>query len=475
MSRLDAQVLSSNSFIIGIADLRGDGRPDYHYHAHVLYGDSVNPSRVPVGGGAITLQGTGFAPGLDVALGSTGAALLATNASQMLAAAPAQSDGPQTITISDPVSGAFSIMTNALTFGAASTDIIVLLRGVSPPTPVGTQAVNPVTVRVVASDGVTPVNGATVGWTSTNGATLSACPGASPCSAISDESGIASTWVTPAAAGNTVITATLAPGVYSPARSVESTLTGTSPSLAIGVTTPNLWIAQGASLSVPLTALVVNTGTPQSDVKVNFFIDQGSASLSSASAVTNSDGNASVTLTLTNFTANVQLSACVAQGNSPCQNISANAVAAAMVNLQAVAGAGQVVTGTSFQPLIVRVTDSSTPPNPILGASVTFSSTLMRPLPGAPIVTPGSDPVSTNPAMPVILGASQPVVESDVNGLARFVPSTGPFTPPVEIAVTASAGASAALQYTLEALPGTPTSQSTSSDSFADPRRRTKQ
>src|ERR1700719_1926279 len=66
MSRLDAQVLGTNSFIIGIADLRGDGRPDYHYHAHVLYGDSAIPPRLPVTGGATTLQGTGFAPGLAV-------------------------------------------------------------------------------------------------------------------------------------------------------------------------------------------------------------------------------------------------------------------------------------------------------------------------------------------------------------------------------------------------------------------------
>jgi len=83
MSRLDAQVFSSNSFIIGIADLRGDGRPDYHYHAHVLYGDSVNPPRLPVNGGAITLQGIGFAQGLTVAVGSMKAPLLATNANQM--------------------------------------------------------------------------------------------------------------------------------------------------------------------------------------------------------------------------------------------------------------------------------------------------------------------------------------------------------------------------------------------------------
>jgi hypothetical protein len=367
-------------------------------------------------------------------------------------------------------------MTNALTFGAASTDRIVLLQGVSPPTPAGTQAVNPVTVRVVAADGITPVNGATVGWTTTNGALLSACVGASACSAISDESGIASTWVTPVAAGNAVITATLAPGVYSPDQSVGSTLTGTSLSSQIGVTTPNLWVAQGATISVPLTALVVSMGAPQSDVKVNFFIDQGSASLSSASAVTNSNGNASVTLTLTNFTANVQLSACVAQGNNPCQNISANAVTAAMVNLQAVAGAGQVVTGASFQPLIVRVTDSSTPPNPVLGASVLFQSTVLRPMGNDLTLTPG-DSTATQTGMPVILSTTPTPVQSDVNGLARFVPSVGSFTGPLEIEIQVSAGATAALQDVMETFPAASSTNNSviPSDKFAGPWRRTKQ
>ncbi len=452
MSRLDAQVLTSNSFIIGVADLRGDGRPDYHYHAHVLYGDSVSPPRLPVTGGPITLQGTGFTPGLTVAMGGTTTPLLATNASQMLTAVPAQSDGPQTITISDPVSGAFSIMTNALTFGAASTDRIVLLQGVNPPTPVGTQAVNPVTVRVVASDGMTPVNGATVGWTTTNGATLSVCAGASTCSTISDESGIASTWVTLTAAGNAVITATLAPGVYTPAQSVGSTLTGTSTSLDIGVTTANLWIAQGASLSVPLTARVVSLGAPQSGKQVNFFIDQGSGSLSSGSSTTNSDGYASVMLTLTNFAVNLQLSACVAPGNNPCQNFSASPVAPAMMNLHAVAGAGQVVTGAAFQPLTIRVTDSSTPPNPVLGASVLFQSTVLRLVGSDLILTPGDSTV-TPTGMPVLLSASQSTVQSDVDGLASFVPSVGSLTGPLEIEIQISAGATAALQDVMEIFP----------------------
>ncbi|MGA7889653.1 MAG: hypothetical protein WB993_09215, partial [Candidatus Sulfotelmatobacter sp.] len=299
---------------------------------------------------------------------------------------------------------------------------------------------------------ITPVNGATVGWTATNGATLSACAGASTCSTISDESGIASTWVTPAATGNAVVTATLAPGVYSPARSVGSTLSATSTSLDIGVTPPNLWIAQGASLSVPLTARVVSLGSPQSGKQVNFFIDQGSGSLSSTSAVTNSNGYASVNLTVTNFTVGMQLSACAAPGNNPCQNISANAVAAAVMNLQAVAGAGQVVTGAAFQPLTVRVTDSSTPPNPVLGASVLFQSTLLRPAGNDLILTPG-DPTVTQPGLPVFLSASQNTAQSDVNGLASFTPSVGSFTGPLELEIQVSAGSTAALQGVMETLP----------------------
>ena len=452
MSRLDAQVLNSNSFIIGIADLRGDGRPDYHYHAHVLYGDSVIPARISVTGGAITLQGTGFAPGLDITVGSVSVPLLATNASQMLMNVPGQSDGPQTVTISDPVSGAFSIMTDVLTFGAAATDQIVLLQGgVNPPTPVGTQATNPVTVRVLASDGVTPVAGATVGWTTTNGAMLSICNGASTCSAISDESGIASTWVTPAATGTAAITATLAPGVYSPAQSVAATITATSTASDIGVTTPYLWIAQGASVSVPLTALVVDLGAPKSGVTVNFTIAQGTGSLSAASAVTNGGGYASVMLSLTNFAANVQVSACVAPGNNPCQTIYGNAVAAAMLNLQAVAGAGQVITGTVFQPLTVRVTDSSTPPNPVLGASVLFQSTVMRPA-GSGLTSAPGDPTTTQTGMPVILSASQSTVLSDVNGLASLIPSGGSFAAPLEIQIQVSAGTTALLQDELEVI-----------------------
>jgi len=448
MGRLDAQVLIANGFIIGISDLRGDGRPDYHYHAHVLYGDSVSPARVPVNGSAITLKGIGFAPGLTVTIGSSGAPLLSTSAGQMIAAASGQIDGTQTITITDPVSGAFSTMTNVVTFGAAASDQIVLLPGVHPAAPVGTQATNPVMVRVLASDGVTPVNGATVGWTTTNGAILSACGGASACSAISDESGMATTWVTPAATGNAVVTAALAPAVYNPAKSVSTVVTATSSSLDIGVTTPYLWVASGASLSVPLTARVVTLGLPKSGSTVNFAIMQGIGTLSAASAVTNSAGYASVTLALTNFNSAVQVSACVAPGNNPCQTIAGNAVAANMVNLQAVGGEEQFVAGLSFQPMTVRVTDFSTPPNGVLGEIVLFQSTVMRPLENG-LTQTGGDPS----AIPAILSESQSSVQSDVNGLATFVPSIGSFTGPLEVEIQVAAGATATLQGQMEIFP----------------------
>ena len=449
MTRLDTQVFTSDSFIIGISDLRGDGRPDYHYHAHVLYADSAIPARVPVSGGAITLQGTGFAPGLTVTIGNASATLIATNARQMLLTVPAQSDGPQTITVSDPVSGAFSIMTSALTFGAGANDKIALVQGSNPQTAVGTQAANPVTVRVLAADGVTAVGGATVGWATTNGATLSVCNGATNCSMVSDESGIASTWITPAAIGSAAITATLAPGVYSPTQSVTTTLNATSSSMDIGVATPYLWIAQGATVSVAIGAWVMSEGKPQSGVTVNFIIDQGTGTLSSPSAVTNNNGYASDTLSLTNFAANVQLSVCVAPGNNPCQTVYGNAVSAALLNLQPVAGAGQVVSGPAFQALTVRVTDSSSPPNSVLGAGVLFQSTVMRPVGNGLTATPGAMPAG----MPVILSASQSSVQSDANGLASFTPSAGSFTGPVEIEIQVSAGATATLQDQMETFP----------------------
>jgi hypothetical protein len=444
MTRLDAQLAASTNFLIGIADLRGDGRPDYRYAAQVLYADSVSPVRIGVAGGPVTVQGTGFFPGLTTTIGKASAAPLSVSAGQMILAAPPQPDGQQSITISNPTNGASSTMINVLTYGAAATDNLVLISGLNPNTPVGTQAANAVIVQVLASDGVTPVAGATIGWSATNNLQLSACGSTPSCSVTTDQSGYASTWLTPSAVSVAAITATLAPGVYNPSQSVTATLNATETSSDIGVMTPYLWVAQGASVNVPLTARVLSNGAPQTNGTVSFAVVAGSATLSAALAPINSTGYASVTLSLTQIASLVQVSACVAPGNAPCQTFYLTPVPLSALNLQPVAGAGQVSSGQPFQPVVVRVTDSSSPPNPVLAATVSFLTTVMRP---GGVSTNGG---GNNPAMPVILSESQTNSLSDANGLASIVPSNAGFSGPLEVDEEVSAGTSASLNYPLQ-------------------------
>ena len=452
LTRLDANILTSSKFLIGISDVRGDGRPDYRYHAHVLYADSVWPDRISVNGGTITLRGTGFSSGLSSTVGSRSVSALAASGTFMTLAVPAHADGVQSISVTDPVSGGSTKMTGVLTYGAANTDNIILLNGANPSTPVGVQAANPVSVRVVASDGVTPVSGATVGWSGTNGVQLSACGGASACSVITDQNGNAATGLTAAAAGAAIVTGTLAPGVYSPAKSVSATLSATQSSADIGVSTPYIYVSQGATVGVPVTARVLSNGTAQGSTQVNFTIASGTETLSAGSAVTNGSGYATVTLSLTNLNVLVQVNACVAPANSPCAVFYANPVALAQQVLQQVSGAGQISTGQSFQPVVVRVVDLAPSPHPVVAAPVSFLTTVLRPGGMVPGVGSG-DTNPGNPAMPVILKVTQSIASTDSNGLASVVAASGGFSPPVEVDVRATAGTGATLDNPLLIFP----------------------
>jgi hypothetical protein len=456
MSQLNAQIESPTNFMIGIADLRGDGRPDYRYEASVLYADSIAPQRLPVTGGAVTVSGTGFSTSLTGTVGSTSAPPLAVSSGQMIINAPPFPDGTQSVTITNPANGASSTMQNALTFGAAATDTILLLSGaLNPPTPVGTQAVIPVQVQVVASDGVTPVAGATIGWNATNNLQLSACNSTSSCTVTSDQDGYASTWLTPATTGVSTITATLAPGVYSPSSSVQATLDATPSASNIGVTPAYLWVAQGSTVSVPITVLVFSDGSPKNNATVDFTVVSGSATLSASSAKTNSTGYATVNLQLSEFAAEVQVNACVAGTGGACQQIIANVVSLSQLNLLPVSGQGQTISGQNFQPVVVRVVDSASPPDDVLGATVTFLTTVLRPA-GSSSTGGNGETNPINPNMPVILSVIQSSVTSDINGLASVTPSNGGFSAPLEVDVSISTGTSAFLNDPLELLPPVP-------------------
>jgi hypothetical protein len=439
LTRLDAQFAATGAYRVAIADFRGDGRPDYFYQASLLYSDTVTPARLSLAGGVTTLSGIGFNPRLQVSVADNNASTLSASASQIEVAMPAgEQDGTATIQVTDPVSGAFSEMIGALSYGALSTDRLLLLQGAEPSTPVGSEAANAIRVRAVAADGITPVNGATIAWSATNGAQFSACSGASFCSILSDEAGESSSLVTPTATGQSTITVALAPASYSPPQSQQATLVGTSTTLDLAAVTPTRWIGQGATLAVPLSVEALALGAPRANVKVNFAVTQGTASLSAGSATTNSSGFAAISANLTNQNANVQVSACVAPNNSPCQTFTLFSTPPSLWTLETVSGASQVVpTGQAFQPLVMRVTDGSLAANPVIGVSVTFATTLAR---------AGLD----NGGVPIILGSLQAQVVTDQNGLATIVPSAGSVGP-CDVFITISAGASTA-QFQMESL-----------------------
>ena len=457
MTRLDAQFATADTYRVGIADYRGDGRPDYAYQASLLYADHLTRSRISLAGGITTLNGIGFKPGMQVAIGSGNGSVLSASATQMQVAVPSTTlDGLASVQVTDPVTGGFSQMTGALSYGALATDRLLLLQGSEPATAVGAQAAAALRVRAVAADGVTPVSGATIAWSATGGLQFSACNGAASCFVLSDEAGESSSWVTPTATGPATVTVALAPLSYSPPQTQQATVVGTSTALDLAALTPTRWVGQGASVTVPLTVEALDLGVPQPNVSINYLLTKGTATLSSATATTNGFGFATINASITNQNGDVQVSACVAPGNAPCQTFTLFSTPPSMWTLETVSGSAQVVTtGQTFQPLVMRVTDGTLAADPVLGVTVTFTTTLARISPGQGGGPPGGgsaerDDPSGQTGQSVLLGSSQTQVMTTQDGLASMLPSAGNVGP-CDVFVTVSAGNSSE-QFQLENL-----------------------
>jgi hypothetical protein len=466
-TRLDAVLNASTSFRIGISDIRGDGRPDFRYHARVLYGDSVAPARASVSGGTpLLIRGLGFGPADAVSIGTATVPLLAMSADQLLVTAPAAKDGIQDVVLSDPGIGGQSRMSAALTYGAAPSDLLKLIAGGSQAAPVGGMAPSPVVVQAVTFDGVTPAAGASLFFTSSPAASLSACGGGASCTVLTDDSGRASTYVTVLAPAPTTITAQLAPASYNPPQQVQAIISGSETTLDIALAPQFAWIAQGATLNLPLTARALASGVPLAGQTINFQVLKGTASPGFASATTDTSGTATSSLRLSSVSQGLLVSACVQNQpvDHPCLNLQINVVPLASLRLQPVAGALQIAAaGQSFQPLTVRVTDIATPPHPVLGATVNFQSLVARAPQGSPALWIGDTSIRNHP-MPVILASSVATVLSDVNGLATFQPTAGGVPGAVIVLGNVSAGI-ATMPFTLQSFE---TSSVTASASAAE-------
>lgn len=441
-TRLRVEVGAAGRKIIGVADYRGDGRPDFRYIAHLFYADNLAPSRVGVqGGSVVTIEGFGFTSTTQVSVGGAPVQASLVAANQMVFRAPALADGKYTVLLRDPVTGVSSEMTDVLLAGGAGAKLI-LLNGANPQVPVGTVAPNAVSVRVV--DGITagPVAGATVLFAAPAGISLVGCS-STPCSTVTDQNGQASVRVRVTQPGASIISATLPTG-----STVSATVNGIAAPMEITLDQPNVYVMHGANMSVPVSAMVVANGSPASGATVNFLMNYGTAVIAPSSSVTNSSGVATSVVSLAGLSSDVNMSACVAPQNNPCRTLMIRPVSVSDLHLQVISGSEQRITvAQSFSPIVLRVADGNG--NPVGGVPIA-SEVQVKQASGAVIQVTRGEVVTSTRVEPAILSSSRATLISDRNGLVTLPIAAAP-PQPVVVLVHAS-GTSFSLDLTLKSL-----------------------
>jgi len=418
---------------VGVADYRGDGRPDFRYTARMFYADQLTPARVGVqGGSVVTIEGYGFTANTQVSVGGAPVTATQVAADQIVFRTPALSDGSYTVALSDPATGATSSMGGALIAGSSAAKL-VLVNGANPQVPVGTIAPNAVQVQVLDSVSSEPVEGATVLFAAPATVGIVGCA-ASPCPVISDQNGMASAQISVLQAGATVITATLPTG-----GTVSATVNGLPATLEITLAQPTVYAGTGANISVPVPAMVVGNGLPVAGTTVDFLKNYGNAVIAPLSSGTDANGVANTQVTVSGLASDVNISACVAPSNAPCRTLIIHPVPDSQLNLQKSSGDAQVVpVGQAFSPVIVRVADNLG--NPVIGMRVTFDVHVNEMTDSSATVSSG-ELVTGHTAETVTLSSSLVTVVSDANGLATL-PGITAQNMPVNVMIRALAGQS---------------------------------
>lgn len=373
---------------IGLADFRGDGRPDYAYQGRILYADSVTPARIPVAGGPIVIAGMGFRQNSVVLVNQVPATVTSVTPTTITATAPPSNGatGNAIVAVEDPATLGVAAISSGVSYDAEPWDAISILTGPQGAEPIGV----PVTLDVRAIDTTTqaPAAGVTVTVAVTEGTAALGC-GQSACTLTTAGDGTASLTVTPNSASLAQITASLANG-----STVLAEFTGATPPAVVAIT-PNLYVAMGAIVSWPVQAMVVNSsGVPVAGQGLTWSCTAGVA-VSAGQNASAADGVAANQLTAGPFAASVSTSsqACLV-GTTSCAVFTVIPVDLQTAALAPWSGTVQwIAAGQSFAPLVLKVTDAFG--NPLAGAAVTFYETLegwtelcttQAPCPPAPIL-----------------------------------------------------------------------------------------
>jgi len=397
---------------IGIADQRGDGRPDYAYNGWVLYADTVQPQRLPASGGPIVIHGMGFRLADTVLVGGQPAVVTSISPNEITAIAPpaAGVTGSVDVEVDDlPLFYAAAIVSGGVSYDSGSGDALTLLTAPVNTVPIGTPI--PFTVTAFGPD-MTPAGGVTVIYTVTSGTATLAC-GMPVCSITATGDGRANLNVTAVDGTWSIVTAALTNG-----SSLQAQFAGGTPPVLASLT-PQLSLAAGATFSWTVQALVLKSGLPLNGQSVAWQMPgSGIVALGSTAAITNTSGIATEILTVGPLTEGQQVSATAClNGTSQCIAFSVFGSRPEYSILEAVSGTAQSLSlqATPSQ-ITLRLLD--TDGNPMAGGSVALYQALYAWAPPCP--------AHGVCAQAPLLATQSATAISSIDGTVAFNPATFP-------------------------------------------------
>ena len=357
---------------IGIADLRGDGRPDYAYDGWLLYAGTVSPAHLSASGGPITIDGSGFRLADTVLVGGQPALVTSISPNQITAFAPPAASGitgSVDVEVDDlPTLYAAAIIPGGISYDSGTGDELTLVTAPSNTVPIGVPL--PFTVTAL-SPALAPVGGVTVIYAVTSGTARLAC-GLTICSVTTTGDGRASINVTANDGTWSIVTASLTNG-----SSVQAQFGGGS-APAVSSLTPQLALAAGATFTWTVQALVLSSGMPLAGQSVAWQTPAGGgiAPQSPMAALTNSVGIATEALTVGPLAEGqvVSINACL-NGTSQCAAFSAYGARPEYALLDPISGTSQILaaSGTPRQ-IALRLLDMDG--NPMAGGTVALYQAL---------------------------------------------------------------------------------------------------
>lgn len=414
---------------IGIADQRGDGRPDYVYNGWVLYADTVYPERLASSGGPIVIRGMGFRLTDTVQVGGQAAIVTSISPNEITAIAPAAAagvTGSVDVEVDDaPAFYAAAVITGGVSYDAGTGDALTLVTAPANTVPVGVPEA--FTVTALGPD-MTPAGGVTVTYSVAGGTAALGC-GQTTCTVTATGDGRATMSVTATGTTWSTVTASLRNG-----STVQTEFVGGTPPTLTALT-PRLSVAAGTTVTWTVQALAMNGGTPASGQPVTWqAAGSGIVAQGQTTATSNGSGIAAKTLTVGPLAeGQVGSSTACLNGTAQCVTFTALGARPEYAWLEAVAGTTQSLsTVDTAGQITMRVLDMNG--NPMAGGTVMFYQALYAWTPPcAPhtVCVPGA-----------LLATQAGVAVSALDGTVTFAPAAlpGVATRLAGLAVTGNAG-----------------------------------